>query len=133
MHDDHDDHDRPRPVGNWAPHRAGVPDVSFFTNLTNALASAGVNASSIPGILSGVASFNSVSSRVNALLNQLAADSASPAAVGEIVTQIEATPGVPSNVIPLLETLRTPGITQLQVFQTITAIEAAVAQANSVL
>lgn len=127
-----DDHDRPRPVGNWIP-RTGDTNVSFFTNLTNALASAGVNASLIPSVLSGVASFNSVSSKVTALLNQLAADSASPAAVSAIVTEIEATPGVPPNVIPLLETLRTPGITQLQVFQSISAIEAAVAQANSVL
>lgn len=106
---------------------------NFFTNLTNALSSAGVNASSIPSILSGVASFNSVSSKVNALLNQLAADSASPAAVAGIVTEIEEIPGVPPSVIPLLETLRTPGISQLQVFQSITAIEAAVSQANSVL
>jgi hypothetical protein len=100
-----------------------------FGAIIKALTASG-NSSLIPSAIQALGVGNSVSSKVTAMLNQLAAEMTSPAAVAQIVTNIESTPGVPPTVLPLLEDLRRPGITPLQVSQTIAAIEAAVTSAN---
>lgn len=102
-----------------------------FTNIINALTSAGVSSSTIPSVVTALGSISGPTSQVTAKLNQLAINMNNPAVITEIVTQIEATPGVPPAVLPLLEDLKKPGISPLEVTQVISAIEQAVANANS--
>jgi hypothetical protein len=102
-----------------------------WTNLITALTTAGVSTTTIPNIIQSIGGLNSVSSKVTAELNQLAVNMNNPDVVKQIVINIESTPGVPSTVIPLLENLKTPGVSPLTVIQTISAIEQAVANANS--
>lgn len=101
-----------------------------FGSIIKALTASG-NTSLIPSAIQALGAGNSVSSKVTAMLNQLAAEMNSPDAVKQIVTNIETTPGVPPSVLPLLEDLKKPGISSLEVSQTIAAVEAAVSSANT--
>lgn len=108
---------------------------SILKSLKTTGVSSGLSASSIPAIMQSIAQLHSdVSANPNvatidAQLTQLQANMDNPAVVANITTQIESTPGVPPAASKLLETLKQPGITPLQVTETVAAIEAMLAPA----
>lgn len=122
---------KPQPNAGGKPTNGNTTMSFSFTSIINALTTAGVSSSTIPSVVTALGSISGPSSQVTAKLNQLAINMNNPAVIQEIVTQIESTPGVPPAVLPLLEDLKKPGISPLEVTQVISAIEQAVANANS--
>lgn len=105
---------------------------SFFSNISKSLAAAGVSASDIPSVLSsltgtirGMLPSNSITQK----LNQISVVAGSPAAVAALVNEIEGTPGVPPSAIGMLESLKNPGLSPQQIFETIRDVEAAISAA----
>ena len=107
-----------------------------FGSLLTALQNSGVTGTQLTGVLSSVASFNTVSTQVTSQLTQLAALlnnlAAYVAAAPEIIVKIESIPGLPTDVLPQLQELKATS-DPLQVSQLISDIEAMVAAQTSVL
>ena len=107
-----------------------------FGSLLTALQNSGVTSTQVTSVLSSVASFNNVSSQVNAKLTQLGALlNNMPAYAADaplIISNIEIISGLPTSVLPQLEKLKVTS-DPLQVAQLITVIEAMVSAQTSVL
>ncbi len=91
-------------------------------SLVNALTEVGVTPANISSIVKSALG-SSIASKVDPLLEQLVVTASSPDAVKAIVSQIETTPGLPGSVVPVLEGLKAPGLTPVQVMQAVQAIE----------
>lgn len=100
--------------------------MSVLSDISNALAAAGVNASTITSAVAGVASVIHPTSSIKTKLQQVAAISSDPQAVQALVTQIETDANFPASAIPLMQMLKTPGLSQTQIIQFVLQIEQAI-------